>query len=220
MDTPPPTSDTDPNALELSYGILDWLSAQTSDLEFPHSNKSFIASALHYGAIDHFNAICYLVKAGAHSSAFALLRVEWQAFINGLWMQLVCPEDQAEKYWVGDREFPGLEAAIKQVMKNLPEGAEGGKGITTLKVQLGKSMHIYTHMGALQIQGLTRTGEIASYFPAAQVDALLTVAVRIALYAATGLAWLKDDAFLEAAIEDEFLDFFKSLKKLGEIDVP
>lgn len=82
--------------------LIAWFGVKTYNLVFPHSNKSYVAGALLRGAMDHFNAICYLAKAGAHTSAFALLRVEWQSLINGLWIHLICPEEQAPKSGLGN----------------------------------------------------------------------------------------------------------------------
>ena len=89
-----------------------------------------------------------------------------------------------------------------------------------MQVNLGKPMHVYTHMGALQIRGMSGVGEVGSSFPAAQVDALLVVAAQIACYAATAVAWLKKDTELEAEIEQQFITFNHRIKQFGGVDIP
>jgi hypothetical protein len=203
-----------PTPLQLSSDLLTWLSDALADYEVRQSDKSFIAGALLVGGLHHYNAICYLVKAGAHSSAFALLRVEWQALINGLWMQLCCPEDQAAAYFSG-KEFPGITKAINLVEKALaPLLTNGRKPFTEMRLVVGESMNVYTHMGSLQIQGFTKGREITSNFSDKQVAELLSISARIALYIATAMAWLNDDDTLENRIYAKFVEFQEAFVRL------
>jgi integrase len=61
----------------------------------------------------------------------------WQSLINGLWMHLVCPEQDAPFYWTVDREFPRLQSAIKAVEARL--GTQNNTAFQNARAAVGLS---------------------------------------------------------------------------------
>jgi hypothetical protein len=221
------TGERSPSMLELANEILWWIRSKTSNVPVLHTHKSFVARALCRGAFDHFNAICYLTAAGANSSAHALLRVQWESLIRGLWIYLACPEQDVELYWSGRRRIPGLQQAIKAVEKGIlrraiKQGLPSPKHwvLTDLQVAIGNLMHELTHMGARQMQAYTRgASEIAPNFESEAVDSMLMFSTRIALYTVASFSWITENETLDNEAMAKYLDFQRRITWLGNVNV-
>ena len=198
---------------ELADQMHGWLGEITNDLGVPDEPRPRAAAALLYGALAHFNAICFLTKhAEGHPSAFALLRVQWQALLNGLWMHFCCPERHVKKYANGRKQFPHFDVLLT--------GIEGALGITVSSSPLSQqhammkeSMHNFTHMGSLQITAISARGVVGTAYPQMQIDGLLITVVRIMLYTVAAVSKVSDTTALEQQARERFEEFHDELAR-------
>jgi hypothetical protein len=91
--------------LPVARANVEWMGGVLEHYPIESSARELVAITCLYGALRHFNGICVLVEADAFASAFALLRVEWQALLNGAWLFAACPEHLLQDYALGAREF-------------------------------------------------------------------------------------------------------------------
>lgn len=64
--------------------------------------------------VEHHSSILLLSQSRLYGSAFALLRVEFEAFVRGLWLRYVATESQLEKF-KRDKVDPKFGELIEQV---------------------------------------------------------------------------------------------------------
>jgi hypothetical protein len=202
---------------ELADQMHGWLGDITSNLGVPDEPRARAAAALLYGALAHFNAICFLAKhAEGHPSAFALLRVQWQALLNGLWMHSCCPQPHVKNYVKGRKQFPHFNVLISEIEVALG-GAVGGSGpLSQQHAMMKESMHNFTHMGSLQIAAISGQGVVGTAYPQMQIDGLLITAVRIMLITVAAVAQVSGAPSVEQQARDRFVGFHDELaRRLG-----
>jgi hypothetical protein len=120
-------------------------------------------------AIEHHAAICLLQDAELFGSMYALVRVQLEALVNGLWLRHVATENDLKKYASDERVGFGTRvAAIEQQF-----GISGGF-LSYLKKEQWDIFCSFAHSGyqaILRRVGETHTGS-SNYKPAEIVTAL------------------------------------------------
>ncbi|MCW5595233.1 MAG: hypothetical protein KIT42_05105 [Rhodocyclaceae bacterium] len=159
-------------------------------------------------AIEHHAAICLLQDAKLFGSMYALVRVQLEALVNGLWLRHVATENDLKKYESDERVGFGTRVdAIEQQL-----GTAGGL-LSYLKKEQWDIFCSFTHSGyqsILRRVGETHTGS-GNYKPEEIVTALRHSGLY-ALMAAVELASMVGDKGL---IDDAM----QVLKGYGENEV-
>jgi hypothetical protein len=198
---------------ELADQFHGWLSEITTALEVPDTLRARAAAALLYGALAHFNSICFLTAhADSHPSAFALLRVQWQALLNGLWMHFCCPKSDVKKYANGRRQFPHFDDLVRGIEGAIGTPAGGGP-LSQEHAMIKQSMHNFTHMGSLQIASINAGGVIGTAYPQSQIDGLLITVVRIMLYTVAGVSVVSERPGLQEEARGRYTEFHDELTR-------
>jgi hypothetical protein len=202
---------------ELADQMHGWLGEITNDLGVPDAPRARAAAALLYGALAHFNAICFLTKhAEGHPSAFALLRVQWQALLNGLWMHYCCPQRHVKKYSRGRKQFPHFDVLLTGIEGALGITVGGSSPLSQQHSMMKESMHNFTHMGSLQIAAINARGVVGTAYPQMQIDGLLINVVRIMLYTVAAVSKVTETPTIEQQSRDRFEKFHDELaRRLG-----
>jgi hypothetical protein len=143
--------------------------------EYGSDTKTVVLVAYIAIALEHHKAIWILSKLGLNGSAFALLRVVFDAYWRALWINKVATPEEIEQASRDDLRFPKMgqmRAEIEQAYFGRPDEKEltpeelaeaqrlrelGAKFFGFLK-KIWPALNSYTHSGGLQI-GRRFTGD-------------------------------------------------------------
>lgn len=188
---------------------------------FPGSLRVELATRWLLISLDHREAFLLLLAHNARSSAFALLRSIYEAWVRGLWAARAASDAQLALCVAPDRKPPKFETTAKQVSAlldaALDDGQEvkelGDEGAAALRGSFAKLRSMvwgplsdFSHGGRWQLARWTaKDGTVAPSHPDAEVVAWLKVVdlhavlACIALHEAAGLT--TPDAVLQVRAE-------------------
>jgi hypothetical protein len=110
-------------------------------------------------AVEHQSGIAVLADQPLWGPAFALLRIQFEAFIRGVWLGRCADDDQL--VWFADgkldkhRKFHELVTEVEQALKH------DGEVLTTLRKQSWSLFNDFTHTGFQHVvrrNSVTTTG--------------------------------------------------------------
>ncbi len=132
------------HALEKADQMTGWIrETHATSIAVPSSRHS-LAAAYFALAIEHREAVVLLLKNGAFSSAFALVRPAYEACMRGFWALSVADEKHIVAL-LKDNVAPKAENLISALARQYPNTVFG-----RLKVSW-RAMCDFTHGGGLQI---------------------------------------------------------------------
>lgn len=129
------------------FAIYNWISHNLDDLILDRDKRTLISVGCLDQAIEHHVAICTLLKHQINGSAFALVRLVFEAFIRGVWLGNSATEAQINQY-SNDKLDIKFGTLINDVQKI--DGFES-KLFEELKDQAWNAMNSYTHTGIMQV---------------------------------------------------------------------
>jgi hypothetical protein len=141
-------------------------------------------------AIEHHAAICLLCDSQLYGSMFALLRVEFEAVVNGLWLKYVADDEQINKYEKDDLRL-GFGSKINMIESRL--GVENG-ALKFIQKRQWDTFCSFTHGGYQSLvrrRNETHTGSIN--YPIQEIVFALRHAGSFSLFAAVELSSMTGD---------------------------
>lgn len=127
--------------------LVQAIAVETPELPIQATIRNRLAVAQHGTALEHHHAIAILLLEERRTSAFALLRPLWEAYIRGVWLMYCVPDESVEGYW--SKPLPGA-ATIVRDLNALPDFE--GQVLADHKDAYWDAMCDFTHSGALQMQ--------------------------------------------------------------------
>jgi hypothetical protein len=130
-----------------SEDLIQWLGKCIDGVEISSETRTRLAAGCLDTALEHHKAILLLISRSLYGSAFALVRLIFEAYIRGLWLHR-CASDsdlellKAEKF---DKKFGTLIHEIERI-----DGFEEGI-LSNVKLTSWSAMNSYTHSGFMQI---------------------------------------------------------------------
>jgi len=103
------------NALKRSLELSDWISDHHLG-GYAHKENIQIAIALYSIGLDHREAFLLLLTQQARTSAFALARSVFEAFIRGLWAETAMTDEEFETL-KKRQAFPKFDSIVGRVNK-------------------------------------------------------------------------------------------------------
>lgn len=178
---------------------LRWVQQHLDGLTLAEPCKrSYLSGACLHASIEHGFAILVLVDEGLFGSALALVRLQFEAYVRGLWLAQCASDSEVDK--AGCDKFP---QKIDDMIARLEErGLLEGKLLSMIKGNAWKSLNSLTHTGYHQIGPRLNRDGIGSFFDDDQIRVALSWAEALAILSAVAFAGLaKDDQFALAALE-------------------
>lgn len=159
--------------------------------------RSHLSAACLHAAIEHGFSITVLVDEGLHGSALALVRLQLEAYVRGMWLSQCATDSEIDK--AGRDQFPAINDMIAALEKpGLPDSAV----LSTIKAEAWKALNSLTHTGYQQIGSRLNEKGIGSHFDDNQILVALNWAEALAILCAVAFAGLaKDDKLALAALE-------------------
>lgn len=195
--------------MERADAIIKWISEHLADLQSPSTNRHRAAGASFMACFAHVRSVRRLVDEEIGTgSAFALVRVVWETYVNGAYLWSIADDALIDKFVIGKHDLPGLEQKIKRLKTH--EVYQIGT-LSRIHEQAKGPLDSYTHGGALAIQRWNMVpGEIGPSFAPEEIDEVLDFVTRVAIFATIGMAMVTENEPLAQAVHD----FFKTQKHL------
>jgi hypothetical protein len=188
-----PMKDTD-SAIARSFEVARWLATEFNELPLSASLRNRVAGACLSVAQDHHCAIALLLREQLFASAFALLRLQYESYIRGLWLAHCASDDQVDRF-VRGTEPPRIVDLLEAIEKH--EAYTAGT-LSNFKADSWSAMCSYTHTGGLQIQRWQTETAIESNYPPEEICEVASVSASFALLSGIGIATLANDETLAA----------------------
>jgi len=201
LETPDPTALLG-TALQKAAALQEWLGRQVSGRQLAGDFRTRVVAVSFGVAQEHQRGIVDLLRARTpnYSSALALLRPQFDAYIRGMWLALCATEVQLERFSTGGSP-PNMPAMIDAIDK-VPGGGVW-PAVRKIYDDWWDEMSGLTHTG---VQHLARWTSGAVLEPAADPLELVGVvdfASRIALLSTAGVALMATDAIDVKTLLDE-----------------
>lgn len=181
------TFDTIPSALELAV----WLGKKLDRLVFPANLRNRLSASCFAVVQDHHRAVvlCLQQTPALHASAFALVRVQYEAYVRGMWLFHCASDLEVEKFSKG-AEPPRISDLIIAI-----DAASNVEGQLLRNLHKGKwrTMCAYAHTGALQVQRWNTGDCIEPNYNLAEIKEVLAFTSMVALLSAMSVTALANN---------------------------
>lgn len=140
-------------------------------------------------------AILVLVGEGLCGSALALMRLQFEAYVRGIWLAQCACDSEVDK--AGQDEFPKIDRMIEALEK---PGVLQSSILSTIKSGGWQALNSLTHTGYQQIGPRLNKDGIGSYFDDDQIRKALLWAEAWTILSAVGFAGLAKNDQLALAL--------------------
>ena len=170
--------------IEQSEDLIQWLDRLIEGLSIPTNDRAMIVASCQEVALEHHKSILLTTTAQFHGSAFALVRIEFEAYVRGQWLRYCASDNEVATFKERDR----LDKTFGQMIDDL-EGHEAfNVGVLSqIKRESWRDMNSFTHTGRLQVVRRISATEIGSNYPENEIVGTLNFADSMALLAALAI---------------------------------
>lgn len=192
--------------IKQSEDLIHWLDRFIEGKSVPSNYRAKIAAGCLTLSLDHHKSIVLTTTAEFYGSAFALVRLQFEAYLKGVWLSY-CATDQAIEKYKNDK----LDVRIGTMITALEKKDSFNVGVlSNIKNDSLSAMNSFTHAGVLSINRYFSATEIGSNFPPEEIKETLDFADTFALMAALGIINVSTGATEEReALATQILDRIK-----------
>ena len=191
---------SDPSRLVGAGDYVEWLRVQVHEMILPATERARVSAACLALAQDHHHAIVLLAEEHLYGSAFALVRVAFEAYVRGLWLGSCATDAQVAEFAKG--EEPPRFGTLLQEVEQLPAFASGT--LSSIKKAHWSSMCAYTHSGGLHAQRWQTATAVEPNYSHSEVNDVLSMAEIIGSLSAVAIAALANDDRTANSILEQF----------------
>ena len=175
-----------------------WVQQHLSGLALAKPGKrSNLSGGCLHASIEHGTAILVLIDEGLYGSALALIRLQFEAYVRGIWLAHSASDSEVDT--AGQDEFPKMDRIIASLEK---PGLLDGSLLSTIKRDSWKHLNSLTHSGYQQIGPRLNKNGIGSYFDEDQIQIALNWAESLTILGAVAFAELaKNDQLAHALLK-------------------
>jgi hypothetical protein len=189
-----------------SEKLIQWADSKIDGLEISSDDRPRIVASCLDIALEHQKAIILLIANKLYGSAFALIRLLFEAYVRGLWLNYCANDKEINKFKKGkmDKEFGKLIEDIEKI---------DGYNIGTLskaKKAGWKVMNSFTHSGFNQIVRRNTKSTIEPNYEIEEIEEAINFTNAIGLLSCLEISFLAKKEKLSIEI----------LEKIKEIKVP
>ena len=168
---------------------VEQLRLSVHELDVPSTNRARAAGSCLAIAQVHHHAIVRLIEERLFASSFALLRIEFEAYVRGEWL-LQCASDLIVETFLRGKEPPKIDCLLAdlEMLDTFNENL-----LSQIKQHTWKSLCAYTHTGGLHVQRWHTEDGIEANYSRDEVLEVLKFAEIIASLAVIGVARLASD---------------------------
>ncbi len=159
-----------PDRIESAEQFAKALHQLVNEVGMAQNERNRAAAASFAIALDHHQAIVFLMKCTFHSSSFALLRCLFEAYLRGLWLKHCATDKEVTGFFGGDEPPKDMVAKIEITP------AFTGKVLSRIKKEMWQTMCGFTHTGGLHLQRWQSADTIEPQFEPAELEECLNFA--------------------------------------------
>lgn len=165
-------------ALKYNDGAREAVWNQISGTHFAANPRSTLVLAYVAIALEHHKAISALVRAGMKGSALALMRLQLETALRGMWVNLLASDIQVNCIGQhGDEPFPRFKPLVEQL-----DDAYGAQGWLKSFAEQWATLNGYTHSGLEQLgMRFQADGNLAPNYPDGVISDLLTLSGTVTI---------------------------------------
>jgi hypothetical protein len=171
-------------ALEKATQLIRGLDKKFDGLRVEGGVDARASAACLHLSFEHFGAIVVLLQSKLNGSAAALVRLQYEAVIRGMYFYQCASEGQAEKFFAGI-EPPKIKVMIEALEKK--PGFTSGV-FSRVHQREWKTMNSYTHGGSAQVQRRFAGADLVNHYSESDRLDILKAANGMVLMAATHAA--------------------------------
>ena len=193
--------------IKKSEALIQWMDQRIDGLEISSDERTRISAACFDIALEHQKAIVLLIANQLIGTAFALVRLLFEAYIRGLWLGKCAKDHEIENYKENrlEKSFGTLIREIEQV-EDFQEGV-----LSKAKTASWKAMNSYTHSGFFQAVRRNRDETIESNYEEDEIIEVLGFSNSIGMLTAIQIALMAgDEAFANDLLERSKTELRKS----------
>lgn len=189
---PQPAPQVDPGrlwteALQQSSRLIVWLAAQVAGIPLNAGLRTRVVAVCFGVAQDHLAGMVTLLASAApnYSSAAALLRPQFEAYVRGMWLALLATDVQFERY-VDGGATPNMPAMIDAIGKIPDQGS--WPAVRRVYDGMWGELSGFTHTGIAHLKRWSSDGVLQPAYDPLELVGMMDFASRIALLSTAGLA--------------------------------
>ena len=189
-----------------SEKLIQWADSKIDRLEVSSDDRPRIVASCLDIALEHQKAIILLIANKLYGSAFALIRLLFEAYVRGLWLNYCANDKEINKFKKGnmDKEFGKLIEDIEKI-----DGYNVGT-LSRAKKAGWKVMNSFTHSGFIQIIQRNTKSTIEPNYEIEEIEEAINFTNAIGLLSCLEISFLSKKEKLSIEI----------LEKVKEIKVP
>jgi hypothetical protein len=188
-------------SLGKSMQLVEWLARQVGGLHLGGDLRTRVVAICFGIAQDHHAAIVTLLALATplSSSAFALVRPQFEAYVRGMWLAHCATDEQVEGYLHG--KIPDMASLIAALEKLQGDGEVSS--LRTIYRRSWRPMSGMTLTGAEHFERWSDGEVLEPAFRSDDIGRILDFAARIGVLSTAGIALLSHDADLWRRLLDE-----------------
>lgn len=189
--------------IEQSEALIRWLDKRIEGQTIPTKERAQIVASCLSVALEHHKSIVLTASVSYHSSAFALVRLEFEAYIRGAWFRYYASDEQLDIF-----KNNRLKKRVGNMITDLETKEAFKVGVLSkMKEESWDAMNSFTHTGLLQVVRQMSSTEIGSNFPEEEIVGALDTADTVALLSAMVIVdIITADVTVREALAHELLD--------------
>jgi hypothetical protein len=186
--------------------LINWLDDSIHGVEIKADIRSQLAMGCLEIALEHQKPIVLLVSHSLYGSAFALLRLQFEAHIRGVWLHR-CAHDVDLERLKRDKLNKGVPTLIQDIQE-----VDGyvGRVLSRAKNKSWNPMNSYTHSGYLQIVRRIKETTIEPNYAEDEIVEVLDFTNAVGLLSALQIAFLSGSEQLPYSIIKRMEAFFQT----------
>jgi hypothetical protein len=184
--------------IDKSEKLIHWLDSRIDGLEVSSEERIRIVAGCLDTALEHHKAILLLISRTFFGSAFALVRLLFEAYVRGLWLNRCASAAELELFKAEklEKNFGVLIEEIEKI-----DGFKEGV-LSATKLKSWKPMNSYTHSGFMQIARRNTASTIEPNYTEEEVLEALNFSAAIGLLSALEIANLaKNEGLMNSILE-------------------
>lgn len=178
-------------SLGKSMQLIEWLARQVGGVRLGGDLRTRVAAICFGVAQEHHAAIVTLLALATPltSSAFALGRPQFEAYVRGMWLAHCGTNEQVEGYLQG--KIPDMSSLITALEKLQGDGEVSS--LRTIYWRSWRAMSGMTHTGAEHFERWSDGEVLEPAFTSDDIGRILDFAARIGVLSTAGIAQLSHD---------------------------
>ena len=181
-----------------SEEFVQWLDHHIDGIKIGSDTRTRLVAGCLDTALEHHKAILLLVSRSLYGSAFALVRLLFEAYIRGIWLHRCALESDLELFKTEklEKRFGTFLEEIERI-----DGFEEG-ALSNAKFKSWSAMNSYTHTGFMQIVRRNTASAIEPNYAEDEIIEALNFANAIGLLSALEISHLaKSTEFANSILE-------------------